>query len=271
MRHKHKSNDGHRRRSLSSAYSHFGGKAALAHLYPPPRRGLIIEPFGGGGGYALRYADHDVWLNDIDGDTFALWTFLTGGRASLEYLRMLPRYVIVGQPVDDLMDWSAVPPGLYQLVQSLVSCATYGTKGRRTRVSPLAAPRWPMAVRRVERVLSRVAHWKITNLSYDQLPNLDASWFVDAPYRCEAGERYKYPASEIDFEHLAAWCMDRFGQVTVCEQAGANWLPFVPLTQRRRAIRSRPRRLKSNFGEVIYERPGCHTGSGRVTDLRSAA
>ena len=31
---------------------------------------------------------------------------------------------------------------------------------------------------------------------------------------------------KIDFEKLAAWCKEREGQIIVCENTKADWLPF---------------------------------------------
>jgi hypothetical protein len=32
----------------------------------------------------------------------------------------------------------------------------------------------------------------------------------------------------MDYRALGAWCQSRRGQATVCENAGARWLPFSP-------------------------------------------
>jgi hypothetical protein len=235
-----------------STFSYYGGKHRLVELYAPPRHDLIIEPFAGSAAYAYRYWERDVWVNDKDIRTYELWRFLTGGRISRDALQVLPRYVVVGQPVEEIADWSVLPNGLYELAQSLVSSGTYGERSKRSFVTPRAAPAWPRALRRIEAVFDRVAHWKITNLSYQLLPNIDASWFVDAPYNNAAGNRYRQRASGIDFAHLAAWCCGRRGQVVVCEEQGATWLPFVPLT--RRTLRSHYPRRTASGGEVVYER-----------------
>ena len=69
-----------------------------------------------------------------------------------------------------------------------------------------------------------------------------ATWFVDPPYQPQEvpeGSKTVYPrgmgyardcsADSIDYAELAEWCGTRPGQVIVCEQAGADWLPFEPL------------------------------------------
>ena len=55
-----------------------------------------------------------------------------------------------------------------------------------------------------------------------------ATWFVDPPYR--GGKRRTIPLRlwRHRLRHLAQWCRrSRQGQVAVCENKGACWLPFV--------------------------------------------
>jgi hypothetical protein len=54
---------------------------------------------------------------------------------------------------------------------------------------------------------------------------MGATWFVDPPY-ARAGRHYRFRVG--DYQALADWCRTRHGQVIVCEQQGASWLPFRP-------------------------------------------
>ena len=47
----------------------------------------------------------------------------------------------------------------------------------------------------------------------------------DPPYQT-AGRAYRF--HDLDYPALAEWCKSRTGQVIVCENAGAAWLPFEP-------------------------------------------
>jgi hypothetical protein len=40
------------------------------------------------------------------------------------------------------------------------------------------------------------------------------------------GRRYRF--SDVDYDALAPWARRRQGQVIVCENEGATWLPFQP-------------------------------------------
>ena len=55
----------------------------------------------------------------------------------------------------------------------------------------------------------------------------EASWFVDPPYQNQ-GKHYHYGPENVDFAMLGNWCRTRLGQVIVCENEGADWLPFTP-------------------------------------------
>ena len=77
------------------------------------------------------------------------------------------------------------------------------------------------------RIVPSIKHWRILSKTYQELPDIEATWFIDPPYCGPAGRYYKY--NKIDYEDLADWCRTRKGQVIVCEGAGAEWLPFRPL------------------------------------------
>jgi hypothetical protein len=71
-----------------------------------------------------------------------------------------------------------------------------------------------------------IRHWQVVHCSYTDCPRpRTATWFVDPPYQ-NAGRHYRFGSSGVDYTHLARWCRSRPGQVIVCENAGATWLPF---------------------------------------------
>lgn len=78
--------------------------------------------------------------------------------------------------------------------------------------------------------LNKIKHWKILNQDYKNLENLEATWFIDPPYQF-GGEHYIQSNSNINYSDLAEWCKNRKGQVIVCENSKANWLPFVELVK----------------------------------------
>ena len=48
---------------------------------------------------------------------------------------------------------------------------------------------------------------------------------MDPPYHHD-GSHYVYAV--VDYTALGRWCRELPGQVIVCEQEGAGWLPFRP-------------------------------------------
>ena len=82
--------------------------------------------------------------------------------------------------------------------------------------------------------LYKIKHWNIIYGCYQDIQNLNATWFIDPPYQF-GGHAYK--ESKIDFSHLSQWCKSRNGQVIVCENTKANWLDFKPI-KRIRSISS---------------------------------
>lgn len=85
------------------------------------------------------------------------------------------------------------------------------------------------ARRRVAAQIDSIRDWKVACAPYTDAPDgARALTFVDPPY-IDKGTRYVHGARGLDFDALAAWCRERRGALVVCEQEGAEWLPFVPL------------------------------------------
>ncbi len=209
-------------------FSYFGSKYRLSKsTYPAPSHELIIEPFAGSACYSTVHYQSKVWLNDIDPKIFGVWDFLI--KSSADCIQQLP-LILEGQTVDDLK--------ICQEAKWLIgfwlskSC----TAPRRQFSSwALKYPKQFWGERKRSVIASQVElinHWKITNLSFDEIENQQATWFVDPPYQ-EAGKSYVMGSKGIDYDQLGAWCFDRLGQVMVCENAGADWLPFFDLAKLR--------------------------------------
>ena len=67
---------------------------------------------------------------------------------------------------------------------------------------------------------------EITEYEFDDINNLTATWFIDPPYQY-GGQYYRHKFN--DYENLANYCLSRKGQIIVCENTKADWLPFRPL------------------------------------------
>lgn len=80
--------------------------------------------------------------------------------------------------------------------------------------------------KRIADNLFKIKHWKIILGDYSLASNIEATWFIDPPYNNSAGRCYKNNCDDINYKKLADWCKSRLGQVIVCEELLADWLPF---------------------------------------------
>ncbi len=199
-------------------FSYYGSKYRIAPKYTPPRYATIVEPFAGSAGYALTYCDRSVVLVDKDPVVAGLWQYLTRVSAA-EVMRI---------PADaNSMDDVPGPQEAKWLVGFWLDLAT--ARPHRTRSRGFAQERgWSAKLReRVASQVDRIRHWRVICGSYEDAPDIEATWFIDPPYRVR-GWYYKMNSRAIDFPRLGEWCRSRRGQVIVCENTGAGWLPFRP-------------------------------------------
>lgn len=208
-------------------WPYYGGKRRLAGLYPPPVFGTIIEPFAGAAAYSCLYPERDVVLIDRDPDICALWRYLID--ADPARLLDLPVLGTGDEP------WEV--SGLSDPERMLL--AFYNGRNRRQArpgaggVRQIGSNGWRGARSRVAEAVEGIRHWTIIEGSYEQAPDVRATWFVDPPYQGGAdgvgGSNYRYGNEGIDFAGLGAWVRARRGQTIVCDYEGADWLPFRPL------------------------------------------
>ena len=76
---------------------------------------------------------------------------------------------------------------------------------------------------RIASQVSQIKHWVVKQQSYVDIDDVVATWFIDPPYY-KSGSFYVH--NKVDYKSLGDWCRTRSGQVIVCEQGGADWLPF---------------------------------------------
>jgi hypothetical protein len=208
-------------------FPRFGSKWRIAFRYPEPLYDMIVEPFAGSAAYSLRHAHHEVRLYDLDAIVCGIWDYLLRVRESevmalptdinhVDELRGVPQEArwIVGFWINKGTTMPSKMPSTWM--------REYGPFQRGVYWSPEVRQRIAMQLRHIR-------HWTITQSSYENIPDMTASWFIDAPYDNEAGEHYKHGRRGIDYRILGAWCRTRKGQTVVCENQGANWLNFGPL------------------------------------------
>lgn len=229
-------------------FSYYGAKYTVAAHLGEPRRSVVVEPFAGSACYSTRWNAPHVMLYDVSPDICDLWDFLINCSA---------RDIAAIPDTFECMDevW-ALPRGAQLLVRFWVS------KGRAepsNRLSPWyftwrGAPDcrvWgPKVKARIIAQKQGISKWRVDQCSWDRIPQIEAHWHVDPPYNNLPGSRYPY--SDVDFEALSDWCRGLPGAVDVCENVGADWLPFEKLCE---VTTSRGRRSGVRSAEAVWRKP----------------
>ena len=209
-------------------FSYYGSKSKIVDLYPPPKFDRIIEPFAGSARYSLKYWQKDVLLVDKNETIIDIWLWLQ--QCSKQDILKFPKF----KKGDDIRCF-----GLSEIEVKFLGFLVAGQGA--------AAPQYIVqkfgeyengnqkVYERVANNLERIKHWTIQLGTYDEIPNFEATWFIDPPYQF-GGEYYRYSNKDIDFDHLGIWCQNRTGQVIVCENTKADWLPFKPMVDMQGAM-----------------------------------
>jgi len=244
--------------ALGTFFRHVGSKYLTGAHYPPPEHDTIVEPFAGGAGYSVRYHRRRVILVERDPEVARVWRYLIG--VSARELLALPDVPLDGS-LDDLR---RISPDARALIARNLNFASGPSKrfsawrdekrpGKKPG-SKLAALWGPTLRARLAAQVEKIRHWQVLEGDYTKAPDIEATWFVDAPYQNMLSKIYRHDADVIDFRALAKWCRARRGQVIVCENADARWLPFRPFGERMAAYRGKTK-PEGVSNEVIWTKP----------------
>ena len=202
-------------------FNYFGSKTKLIKYYPKPKYNKIIEPFCGSARYSLAYPQHEIYINDLNPRIAKIWEYLIN--VDVARIEELPELEIGERVSGQLANVGNCKNG-----SDKVTKWGYGHNG------------FGVHKKKILKHLLNIRHWKISCLDYKEIPNEEATWFVDPPYQ-EQGHNY-FGYDELNFEELGEWCKSRLGQVIVCEQDNANWLPFINL------------KIKSNYLTGVHKK-----------------
>lgn len=227
--------------TLKPFINYYGGKYRCALMYPNPQFDVIIEPFAGAAGYALRHHTKKVKLYEKYDVLVEMWRFLI--EASEDDIMSLP---LVFEDLDN----ENIPIGAKTLIGFLLntgSARPCKTKSKWAKQNLKSSQFWGEKRReRIASQVSKIKHWEIHKIaSFEEIPNEQATWFIDPPYQ-KQGIHYVHNSNDISFEILSQWCLSRKGEIIVCEQEQADWLPW----NNRKTIKGNNYTKKSN--EVWY-------------------
>jgi len=215
-------------------FSYYGSKSKVVDLYPSPKFGKIIEPFAGSARYSLKYFDREVVLVDKYPVIVDLWKWLQ--QASEADIMSLPN-LENGQSLDNY----DLPKEAKYLIGF---CINGGSAQPKKTVKDFS--NWNEQKRVIAKSLYKIKHWVIRLGSHDEIENTEATWFIDPPYQF-GGEWYVKNNKSINFDDLGKWCQSRSGQVIVCENTKANWLPFYAMREMSGAYTKTTEAIWSNY------------------------
>jgi len=204
-------------------FSFYGSKFSSSCYYPDPKHDIIIEPFAGSAGYSVsRAKNRKVLLFDKDPTIVQIWKYLIS--VSEEEILSLPD-IENDQTIDDLN----ICESAKLLIGFWLNKATSHPRKKPSswmKSGHESYQFWSKNKRlMISKQLKNIRNWEIIQGDYSDVKNINATWFIDPPY-IDKGKYYKFGSKKINYNHLSEWCRSLNGQVIVCEQKGADWLPF---------------------------------------------
>jgi site-specific DNA-adenine methylase len=201
-------------------FSYYGSKSKIVDYYPPPKHQKVIEPFAGSARYALKYWQKDILIMDKSENVIKVWQWLQ--TCSKNDILKLPK-LTTGLDIRKIE--------LSEIERIFLSYLVASGRPSNIVTKFMDYDNGNQKVyKRIADRLEHIRHWKIMQGCYTELENVEATWFIDPPYQF-GGEHYKHGSKQINFGELGEWCKSRNGQVIVCENTKASWLPFRPVIE----------------------------------------
>ncbi len=197
-------------------FYYYGRKKQIARHYPRPYYNTIVEPFAGSAAYSL-YEDNwrrNVILIERDERVARIWNWLIH-EATTDDIQNLPD-LIIGEKSSLFL----------HILHAATKMAFYY---RTIKATPVLVRNWGISKRHMAANLYKIKHWTILHGDYSLAPDIEATWFIDPPYKEASGTGYQYGSRELDYQKLAHWVKSRRGEVICCEGDHGDYLPFVPL------------------------------------------
>lgn len=223
-------------------WSYYGSKSKIVDKYPAPMHDKIIEPFAGSARYALKYWDRQIVLVDKSEEIISIWHYIQQASVTdIKRLPILPAYSRIERKMFQC-------EGEFLLMKYLIVQGAF--RGNYT-VSKWGAMRFERNRKNIEENMHKIKHWQISRNTYQSIPNEYATWFIDPPYTI-GGHKYPMSNKKIDYAHLSEWSKEREGQVIVCENGAADWLPFEPLVKFRGSATTKTEVIYTNIQNTLF-------------------
>lgn len=193
-------------------------KKQIAKHYPAPNFDTIIEPFAGAAAYSLFQNNWKkrIILLEKDPKVAEIWKWLIHS-ATVEEIKKLPD-LKVGEKSSEFL----------HIIHAATKMAFHF---KTIKVTPVLERNWEISRRVFAENLYKVKHWEIICDDYTAAPDVEATWFIDPPYKDSPGLGYKFSSKFIDYNALANWALDRKGEIIFCEGEFGDYLPFKPLLE----------------------------------------
>lgn len=197
-------------------FYYYGRKKRIAKHYPEPKCDTIIEPFAGAAAYSLH---GDNWKKNVilvekNEKICEIWDWL----------------INTATP-EDIWNMPELSPGdkTSNFLQILHAACKRSFGYKTMTVTKILSLNWNRNRKYIANNIHKIKHWQLIQGDYTDAPDIQATWFIDPPYRGDAGTGYGNTGSDsIDYGFLADWVKERQGQVICCEGGDANYLPFEP-------------------------------------------
>lgn len=197
-------------------FYYYGRKKQIAKHYPAPSYDSIVEPFAGSAAYSL-FGSHwrrDVVLIEKDQRVAQVWKWLIE-EATPEKIKRLPD-LKVGEKSSEFLH--------------IIHAATkMAFKYKTIKVTPVLERNWEISKRVMAADLHKIKHWRLICGDYSVAPDIEATWFIDPPYKSAPGTGYNHGSASIDYVQLGQWALQRRGELIFCEGEYGDYLPFSPL------------------------------------------
>lgn len=199
-------------------FYYYGRKKQIAKHYPKPAYDTIIEPFAGAASYSMHANNwqKNVILIEKDSRVAEIWDWLINS-ATADEISRLP-----------LLEEGEKSSEFLHIIHAATKMAF---KYKTIKTTPILARNWEISRRVMINNLYKVKHWKIICGNYTEAPQIEATWFIDPPYKGAAGKGYHFGSDNLDYIELGEWVHQRQGEIIACEGSGGDYLPFQPLIE----------------------------------------